>query len=116
MVASPEAIMDRRMMLAASWDEPVTEVTRTTTKIHPTDNTKTCCTESTREVNTGGASPKKKELRRACNMVPSPAAIMDRRIMLAAREANRWPKSRKPPPKSNPASSQRRVVPKASGT
>ena len=45
--------MDRRITLAASRDEPVTEVTRTTTKIQPRDSTKTCCTESIRAMDRG---------------------------------------------------------------
>src|ERR1700733_7625487 len=56
MVARPEAIIETRIMVAASRLEAPMLVATTTTKIHPTDMTKTCCRPSTIASGRGGSS------------------------------------------------------------
>ena len=55
-VAIPEAIIDIRMTSPASDDEPPMEVTRTTTKTHPTEITETCCRARSSVTVRGGTS------------------------------------------------------------
>ena len=56
MVARPEAIIEMRIMFEASRLEAPMLVATTTTKIHPTDMTKTCCRPITMVSGRGGAS------------------------------------------------------------
>src|ERR1700761_2061668 len=56
MVARPEAIIEMRIMFAASGLDASMLVATTTTKIHPTDITKTCCRPITMLSDRGGSS------------------------------------------------------------